>query len=267
MKISPLLLAATNAFSVAFVLIVNYYSQTAGINGQTVGELSDRYDNLFTPAGYAFAIWGIIFLSLIIFVIYQVITAIRKDIIKEHEQIGLWFAIVNIGSASWVIAWLYEYTWLSVVIMCVMLFGLLRIIVLTNMERWDAPFKIIAFIWWPICLYSGWITVALIANISAYLSKLGWSGGIFSEENWAITMIAIATLVNLFMIWKRNMREFALVGVWALAAIYFRHEGNYFSIALMAMVGAILLALNVAIHGFINRKSNPIWKSLSGNEQ
>ncbi|HAJ82648.1 MAG TPA: hypothetical protein DCO64_09405, partial [Zunongwangia profunda] len=60
----------------------------------------------------------------------------------------------------WVIVWLYEYTGLSIFLMLLILFSLIKIILNTNMERWDAPLKIIAFSWWPICLYSGWIAVA-----------------------------------------------------------------------------------------------------------
>src|SRR5690606_23994053 len=102
--------------------------------------------------------------------------------------------------------------------------SLIRIILKTNMERWDAPVKIIAFTWWPICLYSGWITVALIANVSAYLTKIGWDGMGLSEVTWTIILIAVTVAINLLMIARRNMREFALVGVWGLVALYVRHK-------------------------------------------
>ena len=128
------------------------------------------------------------------------------------------------------------------------------------MERWDAPIGIIAFVWWPICLYSGWIAVATIANISAYLSKLGWEGGFLSESTWTIIMILVATVLNLAMIKTRNMREFAAVGVWALFAIYIRHKETMETIAYTALAGCVILTIAIAVHGYQNRKTNPAFK-------
>ncbi|TRX54806.1 tryptophan-rich sensory protein [Fulvivirga sp. M361] len=255
--------AILNTLSVGVVLTVNYYSQTGKINQQTIGELSARYDNLFTPAGYAFAIWGIIFLGLITYVIYQwiIVLELHKEV-AEYKNAGYWFTYVNLANASWVVAWLYEYTGLSVVLMLFMLFGLLTIVIKTNMERWDAPLTIIAFVWWPICLYAGWISVATIANIAAYLSKLQWNGGFLSEEQWTIAMILVAAVINCFMIWSRNMREFALVGVWALVAIYIRHQETYPLIAWTAIFMAVFLLINISIHGYQNRSTNPFKKAL-----
>ena len=128
------------------------------------------------------------------------------------------------------------------------------------MERWDAPIEIIAFVWWPICLYSGWISVATIANISAYFSKIGWNGGFLSESMWTIIMLVVATIINFLMIQKRNMREFAAVGVWALFAIFIRHKDSIESIAYVALTGSIVLFVAILWHGYQNRKTGPLIK-------
>jgi hypothetical protein len=112
-------------------------------------------------------------------------------------------------------------------------------------------------------LYSGWIAVASIANVAAYLSKIGWDGGIFRESQWTVIMIGIAVIVNSFMIYKRNMREFALVGVWALIAIYVRHDSGNQLIAYSALGGAILVFAYISYHGFVNRKTTPFYKLLN----
>ena len=256
-------LAVLNLISVILVIGINYISQALRLNNTTIGEISAKYDNLFTPASYAFAIWGLIFLGLIAYCIFQIRRAFFSNKESNYiEQTGYWFFIVNLLNAAWVFAFTFDYTGLSVLIMLGMLFGLIKIILNTNMERWDAPIEVIAFVWWPICLYSGWIAVATIANISAYLTKIGWSGGPLSQENWTIIMVLIASLLNLLLIWKRNMREFALVGVWALYAIYVRHKTDYESIAYTALVGAIVLLLGAGVHGFINRETNPFQKFL-----
>ncbi|WP_299220986.1 tryptophan-rich sensory protein [uncultured Aquimarina sp.] len=252
------ILAILNLLSVVFVLAINYLSQALRFNNTTIGELSNTYDNLFTPASYAFAIWGIIFLGLIAYSIYQIRNAFLSSKKAEFiEQTSYWFMIANLLNGCWVLAFVYEFTGLSVLIMIGILISLLKIIINTNMERWDAPIGTIAFVWWPICLYSGWIAVATIANISAYLSKIDWNGFGISEVSWTITMITIAVLLNIYMIIKRNMREFALVGAWALTAIYVRHNGDYTSIAYTAIIGAIILVLAAGVHGFLNRTTNP----------
>jgi hypothetical protein len=257
-------LSVLNFLSVILVITVNYFAQAVRFNNNTISSLSKEYDNLFTPAGYAFSIWGIIFISLFFYAGFQLYKAFSNyfdsgNILKT----GYWFIIANLANALWVVVWLYEYTFISVIVMFVILGSLLKIVLNTNMERWDAPLKIIAFTWWPICLYTGWIAVASIANVAAYLSKIGWDGGIFSESQWTVIMIVIAVIVNSLMIYKRNMREFALVGVWALIAIYVRHESGNQLIAYTAIGGAILLFAYISYHGFINRKTNPLYKLLN----
>lgn len=257
-------LAILNLLSVILVIVVNYVSQALRLNDTTIGEISRKYDNLFTPASYAFAIWGIIFLGLLAYGIFQVRRAFFSNKPSEFiQQTGYWFVMANVLNSLWVIAFVYDYTGLSVLIMLGILSSLIKIILNTNMERWDAPKSTIAFVWWPICLYSGWISVATIANISDYLTKLGWEGAPFSEISWTVIMIVIATILNLVMIWKRNMREFAAVGVWALFAIYIRHRDSLEMVAYTALAGSILIFLYMAWHGFQNRKTNPFFKSVS----
>lgn len=259
-------LAVLNLVSVVFVIVVNYVSQALRLNDTTIGEISRKYDNLFTPASYAFAIWGIIFLGLLAYSIFQIRRAFFSA--KESnfiEKTGYWFIIANVLNCSWVFACVYDYIGLSVLIMFGILISLVKIILNTNMERWNAPIEIIAFVWWPICIYSGWIAVATIANISIYLTKIGWEGAFLSQENWTIIMVIVATILNLIIIWKRNMREFALVGVWALIAIYFKQKPTYETIATTAMIGGIILIINVCIHAVKNRKTNPLKKLLERN--
>jgi hypothetical protein len=251
-------LAILNLLSVILVIAVNYVSQALRLNETTIGEISQKYDNLFTPASYAFAIWGIIFLGLLAYGIFQVRRAFFGDKPSEFIiQTGYWFIAANVLNSLWVFAFVFDYTGVSVLIMLGILFSLIKIILNTNMERWNAPISTIVFVWWPICLYSGWISVATIANVSAYLTKVGWDGTPFSELSWTIIMIVIATSINLVMILKRNMREFAAVGVWALFAIYIRHSDSLETIAYTALGGSILIFAYMGWHGFQNRKMNP----------
>ena len=259
-------LSIINLIGVVAVIFFNYYLNAKGINGNTVGSLSDEYSNLFTPAGYAFSIWGIIFLALFIQAIFLVARALKpKKNQAPISQIGLGIFLANLLNISWLLAWLNEYTGISVVVMILLLVTLLSVVVRTNMERWDAPLKIIVFIWWPICLYSGWIAVATIANVSALLAKIGWTGGI-AESTWAIIMIAVATLLGVFMILTRNMREFAMVIVWALIAIAIRHWGEIPMLQYGSVAGAIVLLIVSGYHASQNQATAPFKKKWNEEE-
>lgn len=260
-------LSITNLIGVIAVIFFNYYLNAQGINGNTVGSLSDEYSNLFTPAGYAFSIWGIIFLALFVQAIFLVVRAFKPQ--KDQtpiSQIGLGIFLANLLNIGWLIAWLNEYTGMSVVVMLLLLITLLSVVVRTNMERWDAPLKIIAFIWWPICLYSGWIAVATIANISALLAKIGWTGGI-AESTWALIMISVATLLGILMIFKRNMREFSMVIVWALIAIAVRHWGEIPLLQYGSVAGAIVLLGVSSYHASQNLATMPFKKKWNEEEE
>lgn len=249
--------AILNLIVILAVIAVNGLVSSSGLDGNTVGSISDKYDTLFAPAGYAFAIWGLIYLGLIIFGVFQFIRVFFSN--KEDDfvlSIGPWLTIANLANIVWLWAWLSENLSLSVILMLAILFSLLIIILRLNMERWDAPFPIIAFVWWPICFYSGWITVATIANYAAYLVQIEWLA-LFSEITWTVIMIVVAAVVNLLMILTRNMREFALVGVWAIVAIAVKHWGEIPVIQWTALISAVVLFIAISIHGYKNRATGP----------
>ncbi len=238
-----------NLASVVFVLFVNYYSQTKGINGQTVGSLSNEYDNLFTPASFAFSIWGLIFLGLILLVVLQGITLFQKQTSTDvFDRMGYTFALVNLGNASWVVVWLYELTFTSVLVMVGMLIGLMALLSKLSGEAKSLSVMQKLFVKCPIDIYAGWITVATIANIAAYLAKIGWDGGFISEINWTVVLIIVAVMLNAYVTWKKSVASYSFVGIWALFAIYSRHQSSYEVIAIAALVGVAVLAISTGAH-------------------
>ncbi|SHG42517.1 hypothetical protein SAMN05443144_1288 [Fodinibius roseus] len=252
------LLQITNGSVFIAVIVINYLSTTGAFNGNTVGGVSGQYHNYFTPAGYAFTIWSLIYLGLGAFVIYQARSLFNQKASDEIVfQVGWWFVISCFANIFWIVTWVYDFTGLSVLIMALLLFSLIRIIVRTNMEMEDAPLHKIAFVWWPFSAYSGWITVAFIANTAAYLTKIEWRGFGISPVSWTVIMIFAAGVIYMTMTWTRNMREFALVGVWGLVAIAVANWGEVPVIANTALAVAAILFISSGIHGFINRKSFP----------
>ncbi|PZX60184.1 hypothetical protein LV84_00454 [Algoriphagus ratkowskyi] len=257
MKKSHKIYAILNMIVLAFIIFWNYWVNVDGINGNTVSSLSSEYENLFTPAGYAFSIWGLIYLALFAQAIFFISRAFNP--VKDSDflsQIGPYLIMANIGNGLWLYMWLMEYTGLSVIVMLGILCSLVIVILNTNMERWDAPRTIIFWLWWPIAIYIGWIAVATIANISANLAKTGWTGGA-SEISWTVVMIIVAVILYLFLIAARNLRESACVGVWALVAISVRHWNAIPELQWTALIGAIVLFVAISYHGYKNRETAP----------
>ncbi|MDN3723151.1 tryptophan-rich sensory protein [Aequorivita sp. SDUM287046] len=243
------------------MIVVNYAASSGVINGTTIGEVSDSMKNLFTPAGYAFSIWGFIYLLLLGFIVYQsrsLFTKVRDD--AFILQTGWWFALSCFANIMWVIFWIYGYIEFSILAIFVLLFSLLRIVLKNRMELWDAPISVIAFLWWPFVFYSGWITVASITNVSAYLKNIGWDAWGYSESSWAITMIIIAGIINMVVTWRRNMREFALVGTWALVAIAVADWDVSRSVSYAAIAVAAVLFISSGYHAFKNMATSPVNK-------
>lgn len=253
-----------NAITLIFALVMNSLQGSQLFNGTTVGKVSAKYETLFTPAGYAFAIWGVIYLMLIAFVVYQWVAWFKRKEDTELKQTGWWFALGNLANGFWIVAWLNEQMGLSVLLILVLLFSLIMLTIRLRLETWNAPVRIIAFVWWPICIYLGWIIVASVANISVFLVSIGWQGGFISAEIWSVILIVAATLIYLVLIKSRNMREAAVVGIWALVAIAIKQWQLNNEIVIAALAASAILFIAVAVHGYKNRKTSPFEKLKRG---
>lgn len=265
---SPRFAAVVNAVLVVAVVVWNYWTAAVGFRGKTVGGLSDAYDTLFTPAGYAFSIWGLIFLGQIAHAGYQIRLAFGERADERDaffREIGPWLLVTNVLNIVWTAVWLSEWTATSVAIlsgMNVCLFVAMRRL---RMQVWDAPFRIVALVWWPIGIYAGWVAVAVLANVSAFLAKEGWVPG--DSAAWAIAMIVVATIYDLAMVRWRNLRAHALVAVWAFVAIAVKHaDGSTESagsaavgsrpVLVTALVASALLVVGVSVHALRSRATS-----------
>lgn len=206
-----------NAISVALAITINILASALPLNGQFTGEISDRFLVYFVPAGYVFAIWGVIYLGWIAFSIYQFLPAQREN--PRLERLGYWFAISGLFNAAWLFAWHYNLFGLSVIIML----GLLGLLITSYQklnvgrepvnptETWsvDIPFSI----------YLGWISVATIANITSWLYSINWDGFGIAPQTWAVIMLLVASLLGVLMFFNRRDSAYLLVFAWSFAGI------------------------------------------------
>lgn len=252
------ILPVANLVALMATIVVNYLSNTTLLNGETVAKVSDLYPTLITPASYAFSIWSLIYVGLVCFVFYQLRSKPGTEVVVE--QVNWWFVISCIANSCWVMAWIYGYTELSVLIMLVLLSCLLKIVARTGMELTDAPWRLIFFVWWPFCLYLGWITMAAAVNVAAWLVSIGWNGWGISAGVWAVILVIVAGTIYLLLTWRRNMREAAMVGVWALIAVGVADRVRAPVVSIVAYGVAGVLALSAFGHAYRNRKTSPFRK-------
>ncbi|HYF30333.1 MAG TPA: TspO/MBR family protein [Chitinophagaceae bacterium] len=240
-----------NIVSFAAVVIMNGLADFLPINGQTTGEISDQYPNLFTPAAVTFSIWAVIYALLLLFCIYQGSTLFeiekRKIDKKERavDRIGFLFALSCLLNIAWIFAWHHHQLLLSVLIMLALLATLARIFIkihtagfYNGKARW--------FVYAPFSVYLAWISIATIANITAWLVSLGWNGFNLSASLWACIMTGAGAALGIFMLLKRNNIYFALVIVWALAGIVIKQyalSAGINAIASTALTGIALLVI------------------------
>ena len=244
----------SNCAALVVTITINYLSNSGLLNGNTMGTVSDRYANYFTPAGYAFSIWGLIYLGLFGFAIYSW-RSVKEEGSGLLKKTSWWFVLSCAANSLWVVAWLYEQTGLSVLLMIVLLVSLVKIVLNLGIGQEARSTKDLLLVQWPFSIYFGWVSVALIANLAAFLTKIDWDGWGISEVNWAIIMVCIAGVVNLVVIWVRKIRAFGLVGIWALLAIAVANGKGDGAEAIVnsCYVVAAVLAIVVSVSMFRNR--------------
>jgi hypothetical protein len=228
-----------NAFLFALVIVTNTLANALPINGMNTGQISDMYPSLFTPAGFTFSVWGLLYLLQLSFVIVQF--SIRQA--TYFEALSKWCWISCVANSVWILTWHYLFVPASVVVMLVLLFSLTKIFVLLHSEKLNT-WKETVFVKLTFTFYLSWICVATIANIATLLVDQHWNGGFLSQETWTITMIIIAACLGLFIAFNFKEPFFLLILMWAFFGIYSKwSQTEHQLIATFAEIAAVVLAL------------------------
>ncbi|MDC3253879.1 hypothetical protein OAU89_03180, partial [bacterium] len=210
-------------------------------------EISDSFPNLFVPAGITFSIWGLIYLFLLGFLIYQ-----SKDLFKYPQdstpwfsKIGPFFLLTCIANITWIFSWHYHYVEISVGVMVSFLVLLIIIYQRLGIGQSVVSSGVKWFVHTPFSIYLGWITVATIANVTALLVSINWDGFGISEIFWTVGMIFIATLIGQKMLNSRGDIAYSLVLIWAFAGIILKQKGVEQNIVIAASIGTVLILLSL----------------------
>ncbi len=232
------------------MVLVNALANSLPINGITTGQVSDSYPDLFAPAGITFAIWGLIYLLLAGYIVYQFgfFQADRGAAREElFQKVGIYFSISSVTNALWIFAWHYFVIWLSLLLMIVVLVCLIQIATRLSEEEFSLKEK--AFIRLPFSIYFGWITVATIANVTTFLVSINWGGFGLPDQFWMVLILLVGAAIGIARMRRDMDIAYGLVIVWAYAGILNKHispaefAGHYPAVITTTIIGIIILVV------------------------
>ena len=246
---ASLILRIFNLLAFVLMVAVNALANILPINGISTGAVSDSYPNLFAPAGFTFSIWGVIYVLLLLFILYQMgVFGGNHALVK---RIGPLFIISSLANTAWIFSWHHHIIPLSLALMLVILITLimayLRIIHTDSLSLRDKLFMRL-----PFSIYLGWITVATIANATTLLVDLGWNGFGLSAEFWTIVATTAGAVIGIWTMLKYRDPFYGLVILWAYLGILFKHlptgsfGGEYMGVIIaVSVLLAVVLATDV----------------------
>lgn len=232
-------------------ITVNGLANALPINGQQTGEISDRFNVLFVPAGYVFSIWGLIYLGMIAYTIYQALPAQADN--PTLNKIAPYYWLSSAANTAWIFLWHYEqFAWT----LPAMLLILVSLILIYTTIKANREFESGAKLWLvtvTFSIYLGWISVATVANVSQLLFYLDWNAWGIAPEVWTLIMLLVASGLGIAMALRFSAVAYGLVLIWAFYGIAFKHP-EIALVATTAYTGIGLVAVGILLGQLLRRK-------------
>ena len=252
----PHIYQVVNILAIIITIIVNAIAEIIPVNGVNSGEVSDYFPSLFTPPGYVFSIWSIIYTLLIVFMIYQALPSQREA--SYLKPTAVFFVLGGIINNSWLILFHYAFGQPAIYVFTPILIGLFLVLMLytyvkLEIGKINVPTKQKIAVHLPISVYAGWVSLAVIANIASVLNVIVPGIPLATQELWTALVIIVALVITMLMLVIRRDAAYGLVVIWAtigskqsaIPIIYFAALGTASIIAL-----AILLLPLITRKGF-----------------
>jgi len=236
--------------SVLVTLVINGLANALPLNGQNTGQISDRFNVYFVPAGYVFSIWGLIYIGLIAYAVYQALSSQREN--PRLRTTGWWITLGGLANSAWIFLWHYNQFPLTLVVMLV----LLATLIVTYLRLGVGRTAVTAGEKWAVHLlfsiYLGWITVATVANISDVLDFLKWDRFGIAPEIWMSIVLAAVVVIAALMNFTRRDVAYAAVLLWALAGISVK-QASVPAVVIPTWITFGLVALTLAAALFVRK--------------
>lgn len=211
----------TVIFSTLATIVINVLANALPLNGLNTGQISDRFQVYFVPAGYVFSIWGVIYLGLIALLVYQALPSQRAN--PRLRAAGWWISLSGAANIAWIFLWHYEQFPGTLVAMLALLLTLIITYLRLGINRTKVSTGEKLAVHLPISIYLGWITVATVANVTSLLDYLQWDRFGLAPEIWMWIILAAVLVISALMSLTRADSAYSLVLLWALAGISVKH--------------------------------------------
>ena len=217
--------------------VMSYVSQTGWL-GPTNGEISNRYPTLLVAAGYAFAIWGVIFLLDLILGVAAargddpVVRRVTPAVIAGFLLTGIWSPVFTL-----------ELFWLALVIIWLALGTMAWSAVQLAREPGDSKLRTLATV--AISLHAGWLSLAAFLNTAQVMVAID----VPETVTWSMVLYGCAALLLLGL--NQRMRgniAYTVAALWGLAAVYVKQTGHDLEGSGLAAWVAVAIAITLALH-------------------
>lgn len=257
-KLSSLRVLAAVAFLV--MVIINSLANVIPIGGVETDEVSDVFPNLFTFAPVTFWIWGVIYILLAMYTLYQ-IGIFTKETSHERKEllnkVSTLFMLSSFANTAWIISWHYEIIWMTLIFMAT-LFIFLMLIAL-EFKKHSLTMREEVFVRLPFSVYFGWITISLIANIIVFLVSVNWNMFGLSDVFWMVTVLLLGAVIGAGAILSYKDFFYGLVLIWAYTGILINHMsisgfgGEYTAVIVTVIVSIALFIVASSITLFTKK--------------
>ncbi|MCH2214931.1 MAG: tryptophan-rich sensory protein [Flavobacteriales bacterium] len=227
--------------AVFVLLLVNFLSNSIPFGGQTNADVSSKYPTLITPEGYAFSIWGIIYLSLSVFAVFQFF---KGKEIRFYKLIWSFFILNVVANCLWLVAFQNEWLILSLVIMGILLFSLISMFKVFYRLKKSLGTTVRYLFHVPFGLYFGWVSLASVINVAVVLKSFELTFFSANEPIFALIMIAVAAALALVFLVSQKDFIYTFAVLWGIVAIYVKQIDEPL-VMYSAKIGALVLLVAI----------------------
>lgn len=261
-----------NAIAFSAMIALNGIANYAKLGGNSTGGVSDAYANIFTPAPWTFAIWGMIYALLLIYIFAPFI---KPDgyTARLSDTLGLWFAISCILNMVWLLTWHYNHITASWITMLALLGTLVIMFVKFTYPGSNSLLQAEKGLTWGsagLTIYLAWICIATVANTMVLLVSLGADGyGMLIKALSVIVLIAVAFIIAMTTVMSENWL-FGLAAVWAYVGVLQKQistteNGALNTMSIAAIIGILIIAAGIFIAIPKGVNTNGIYNGKSGD--
>ncbi len=224
------------AFYVA-TIIANYMSAAGLIAGNSQSEVSKSFPTMITPAGFAFSIWGVIYLFILLALLSPLYTKSELNI-KSINAIAPLFWVSCLINIAWTFVFSNKIIWLSAILIVALLISVFMIVLQLKAVRgnekglFDIGFG----------LYAGWLSIASVVNFAAFLVSINfdfWSNApLFYQVLLVVFVLAVLPLQ-----FVHDNPFYNLAIIWAFFAIIQKMDARNFSFIMFYILAFSMLLL------------------------